>query len=104
MSRIELLAPGDAWAADFDSLSPGDGFELVRAQALAHLPGFAAALAGMKGAVATSGKIEPVVRETAAIATVRRNPFEMSQAKSRARALGVSDDAIEAIVDEDWTE
>ncbi|MGI9623751.1 MAG: carboxymuconolactone decarboxylase family protein [Acidimicrobiales bacterium] len=50
------------------------------------------------------GPLDPLLREIGVLAAVRRSPAETEARLDRARDAGLSDEMIEAISSEDWTD
>jgi alkylhydroperoxidase family enzyme len=51
-----------------------------------------------------TGPLDPVLREIAILAAVRRSTTETADRRAKAADAGLSDDMMEAIAEEDWTD
>ncbi len=102
MARLETIDPASlpaaelAWAQEHRSLN--------RVLTLGHVPEFLAALRALETASSAVASLEPEVRATAALAVARRSVYEMRCLAPLAASAGLTDDMVQAIEDEDWTE
>lgn len=103
MARVPLIDPSELASRDLSN-EEAAGKPLTRTLALGARPGLAAGLRAFGEAVETDSTLEPIVRETAIMAVVRRSPYQSRLSLPRAMVAGITDDMLEAIQDEDWTE
>lgn len=103
MARVPLIDPSDLGSDDLSDEEAANR-PLTRTLALAAKPGLAAGLRAFGEAAETDSSLEPIVRETAILAVVRRSPYQTRLSLPRAMAAGVTEDMLEAIREEDWTE
>lgn len=71
---------------------------------LAVCPELRAALGQYESAIERESKVAPLTREVAVLTVLRRSRSEVAARLPAARAAGISDAMIEAILDEDWTD
>ena len=84
-------------------ISPtGDVGSLNRTRVLEHIDGLARSIDAV--AASLDGALDPLLAATAAVAVLRRSPYELAVALPQARAAGITPEMVEAIEDEDWTD
>ena len=103
MSRLPMLdaaaVPPEAQSDEEKAAAP-----LNRTRTLAAIDGWPTALNDGVSSLWRHGALEPALCATAIIVVSRRSPYEMAVNVPKALAAGLSDDMIEAIEDEDWTD
>lgn len=103
MARVPLMDPSELASGELSD-EEAAGKPLTRTLALGAKPGLAAGLRAFGEAAEADSRLEPIVRETAILAVARRSPYQTRLSLPRALAAGISEDMLEAIQDEDWTE
>lgn len=103
MARVPLIDPSKLASGDLSDEEKANR-PLTRTLALATRPGLAAGLRAFGEAAETDSSLEPIVRETAILAVVRRSPYQTRLSLPRAMAAGITEDMLEAVQEEDWTE
>ena len=103
MSRI---APIDAGAVPEQALAKEEQSSgpLNRTRTLAHIAGLPAALNSVVETLWADGTVAPLLKATAIIVVVRRSPYELAVNVPKALQAGVTQDMVDAIQDEDWTD
>lgn len=102
MARLGTIDPAALPAEDLAKAR--DGQFLNRSLTLGHVPAFLDAIQKLEETVAAASSLEPLVRATAALAVVRRSAYETRRLATLVESAGLTDDMVEAIADEDWTE
>lgn len=102
MARLETIDP--AALAPHEVVSAREDASLNRMLTLGHIPAFADAIRHLDETAAAATDLEPSVRATAALAVVRRSAYERRRLSPLAATAGLTNDQVQAIEDEDWTE
>ena len=103
MSRIEPLEPAVIPNDALTSEEKADG-ALNRTKTLARVHGLPTTINDVIKALWMKGTISPLLKATAIVTVVRRSPYELAVNVPKALQAGVTQDMIEAIQDEDWTD
>jgi alkylhydroperoxidase family enzyme len=96
VAREEL---GDAEIAAIDAGAPE-----LRVRLLARRSDLGAALRNMDAVLESTSTLDPSVREIVIITALRRSQREVRSRVALSKDLGVTQNMVEAILDEDWTD
>ncbi len=83
-------------------ITPAGEGALSRDRVLSHVPELPAAQKAV--AAALERQLDPLLAATATAVVLRRSPYELAVAMPGACAAGLTDEMLEAIEDEDWTD
>jgi alkylhydroperoxidase family enzyme len=76
----------------------------ARERLLAACPELTGALADVAKSIGSTTRLDPIVREIAILTVLRRSHSEVADRLHVARQAGISNEMVEAILDEDWTD
>ena len=103
MARVPLVdTDGLRQASASSDIQPQ--IPLNRQRILANGPGLAEAFRELDQAHWSHLSLPGLLAATAVLAVTRRSPYEFGNFRAQAEKFGVTDDMIEAIQDEDWTD
>lgn len=75
-----------------------------RIQTISRLEGYAETLSGMEKVIVANFSLEKSVTATVIAAIIRRSSYEWQRLQEYLNDAGLTDDMLEAVQDEDWTE
>ncbi len=99
----DILVAADALDADA-AQAVAAGEPQLRARLLARRKDLAQILRQQQQGIEACSTLDPAVREVVVLTTLRRSRVDVSARRPIALQRGITDDMIEAILDEDWTD